>query len=90
MKNPTIAKRIKQIRIELGYDTQESFAKALGLKKQNIQMYESGSEPKSNFYKSLYKLHNINPLFIMGITDNKYCLNKSSKSPRERATIRYI
>ena len=44
MKNTQIANRIKQVRTELGYKRQEDFALALGLSKQNIQMYEAGSE----------------------------------------------
>lgn len=80
---PEIAKRIKNIRLELKYERQEDFATALGLSKQNIQMYESGTEPKSKFYVNLYKAHNINPLYVMGVSDNKYCLSEKETKGKE-------
>ncbi len=83
------SERIKSIRICEGFaDNQQGFAELFGMSKQNISGYEKGIEPKSIFYITLYQKFRYNPLYVMGVSENKYIIesSKSIKDLNDRIT----
>ena len=75
--------RLKYVR---GGLTQEEFAIRLSLKKQNIQQYESGTEPKMNFFEKLVNIFEVNINWLLTGKGDKY-IQQSGGDEKLKAEI---
>ncbi|AJQ59274.1 helix-turn-helix transcriptional regulator [Bacillus cereus] len=66
-----IGKRIKEIRMSLGY-TQQQFADSVDISKPMVSYIESGKKtPSRETVSKISNLANISTDYIMGLSDNK-------------------
>ena len=75
--------RLKYVR---GGLTQEEFAIRLSLKKQNIQQYESGTEPKMNFFEKIVNIFEVNINWLLTGKGDKY-IQQSGGDEKLKAEI---
>lgn len=74
----TLAKRLRELRLESNY-TQEEIAKKIGLKKGAYGAYERGSNTPDAFtLLELAKIYGTTVDYLLGASDEKNAINKLS------------